>query len=76
LSRIGFRVEQSTETGQFPDEQVGVTSKIGQRVGTVPIDLQLLDYAELGQFGEPGCQEIGCNAEAFVQLLEARRTGV
>jgi hypothetical protein len=53
-----------------------MASKIGQRIGVVPINIQLLNRSRCGQFGESGCQEVRCNAEALVELVEARWTGV
>ena len=53
-----------------------MASEVGQCVGAVLIDIQLLNHPRCGQFGAPGCQEVGCNAEAFLQRPEAPWAGL
>ena len=71
---VGIPVEGTAEAGEFPQDPVGSTAEVGEFIGAARAGL--VYEAAVGEFGEACAEQVGGDAEAFVQFLVARWAGV
>jgi hypothetical protein len=70
FSGVGGPVEGTAEAGEFPQDPVGAGAEFGEFIGAARTGL--VYEAAVGELGETRAEQVGGDAEPFVQFLVAR----
>ena len=71
--RVGIALDPGSEASKLPQHTIGAPAGVGQLVAA---RTAAFDETGLGQLCQSGREQVGCDPEPLVELVEACRSGM